>query len=199
MLCRMYEKIGWSEEVSNGYQCHFLPKVISYFVISKLMSSEKKSSSKDEIPVSTKTPTAPTVANIIDTVGENTLRLFEEMAKIQPQILQSASNLQMDCIQTTRNMIQAAFAARKQIASNFPSMVPAQVSEQMARQSTEMTDNVIRELAICNQLAINALDAAKENTKIYNKAVESARDFHANATKAWNSWWTPQQQQFFRA
>src|SRR3990170_8579764 len=81
---------------------------------------------------------------VIDTVRDNTLRIADEVAKVQPQFAQSISNLQLDYIQIVRSMIQTGFANQKQVLSalNIP-QVP-QVSEQIAKQSTEITNNLIR-------------------------------------------------------
>lgn len=127
--------------------------------------------------------------------------MLDEVAKIQPQISQSLSNLQMDSTMVAKRMIENTFAARKQIASsmNIPP-VPAAVSEQIVRKSTEMTDNLIRGVATWNQLTINALDAARESVKIYNRTVDAGVDFYATIVKSWNPFWAWQQpQQFFRA
>lgn len=152
--------------------------------------SEKRSS-RDE--------TTATTHEVIDTVRDNTLRIADEVAKVQPQLAQSISNLQLDSIQTLRSMIQTTFANQKQIAStlNFPHL--PQVSEQLAKQSTEVTNNVIRSVGIFNQLTINVLDAARENVKIYNRTVDAVTDFNNNILKAWTSYWSAQQQQFLRA
>jgi len=152
--------------------------------------SEKRSS-RDE--------TTTTAHEVIDTVRDNTLRIADEVAKVQPQLAQSISNLQLDSIQTLRSMIQTTFANQKQIAStlNFPQL--PQVSEQLAKQSTEVTNNVIRSVGIFNQLTINVLDAARENVKIYNRTVDAVTDFNNNILKAWTSYWSAQQQQFLRA
>jgi hypothetical protein len=167
------------------------------------MSSEKKSSPSkdakapskdDEVPVSTRTRT-----DVSDTVRDNTLRLIDEMARVQPQISQSISNLQLDYIQTTKNIIQSIFTAQKEFASNinFPQM-PAPLSEQVARQATEITNNVIGANTIYSQMAMKSLDAARENVKIYNKTVNAITDYNTNVAKAWGSFWASQQQ-FFRA
>jgi hypothetical protein len=39
---------------------------------------------------------------------------------------------------------------------------------------------------INNQLTINALEAARENLKIYNKTIDAMTEFNTNAAKAWN-------------
>jgi hypothetical protein len=121
----------------------------------------------------------------------------DEVAKVQPQYLQSISNLQLDYIQTTKNMIQTAFSAQKQLAStvNTPS---TPYSDLFTRQASEMTNNAVRAIGINNQLTINALDAARENLKIYNRTVDAVTDFNTNVAKAWTAFYTQAQQQFTR-
>jgi hypothetical protein len=136
---------------------------------------------------------------VIDTVRDNALRIADEVAKIQPQFAQSISNLQLDYIQTLKSMIQTALANQKQVASTLNIPQFPQVSEQIAKQSAEITNNVIRSVGIFNQLSVNALDAARENVKIYNRAVDAVTDFNNNLLKTWTSYWAAQQQQFYRA
>ncbi|MGC2668225.1 MAG: hypothetical protein WA220_03465, partial [Candidatus Nitrosopolaris sp.] len=62
----------------------------------------------------------------------------------------------------------------------------------------ELTNNTIRAVGINNQLTINALDATRENLKIYNRTIDAVTEFNTNAAKAWNSFFTTQQQQMFR-
>jgi hypothetical protein len=136
-------------------------------------------------------------SDVFDTMRDNVIRTVEEFAKSQPQYSQSVSNLQLDYIQTTKNMIQTAFSVQKQFASiwNVPSMPYGEV---FTRQSNEMTNNAIRSVGINNQLTINALDAARENLKIYNRTVDTLTDFSTNIAKAWTTFFAQQQQQFTR-
>jgi hypothetical protein len=94
-------------------------------------------------------------------------------------------------------MIQTAFAAQKQYAStlNVPN-IP--YGDLFTRQSNEMTNNAIRSVGINNQLTINALDAARENLKIYNRTVDAVTDFSTNVAKAWTTFFAQQTQQFTR-
>lgn len=147
-----------------------------------------------------KTPNATNETNVpsaIDSVKENMIRTVDEVAKVQPQYLQSISNLQLDYIQTTKNMIQTAFSAQKQVAShwNVPSFPNADL---FVRQANEMTNNAIRAVGINNQLTINALDAARENLKIYNRSVDAVTEFNTNVAKAWTAFYSQAQQQFVR-
>jgi len=59
-----------------------------------------------------------------------------------------------------------------------------QVSERIAKQPTDVTKNIIRSIGISNQLGVNAIDAARENVKIYNRTVEAVTDFNNNLLKA---------------
>jgi ATP phosphoribosyltransferase len=130
---------------------------------------------------------------IYDTLRENLVKVVDEMAKIQPQFSQSISNLQIDYIQTAKNIIQNTISTQKQFISswNIPSDQP--YTEQIAKQSTEVTNNTIKAVGINNQLAINALDAARENLKIYNRTIDAVTDFNSNIVKAWESFFTIQQ------
>jgi hypothetical protein len=136
--------------------------------------------------------------DVYDTVKQNLLRTIDEIAKVQPQFSQSISNLQIDYIQTTKNMIQNVASTQKQFTSglNIPGAGP--YSEQLAKQSTELTNNTIRAVGINNQLTINALDAARENLKIYNRTIDAVTDFSTNIVKAWESFFSVQQQNFFK-
>jgi hypothetical protein len=137
------------------------------------------------------------VRDVYDTMRDNLIRTVDEFAKVQPQYSQSISNLQLDYIQTTKNMIQTSFSAQKQFASvwNVPG-VP--YGDLFARQSNEMTNNAIRSVGINNQLTINTLDAARENLKIYNRTVDAVTDFSTNVAKAWTTFFAQQQAQFTR-
>jgi hypothetical protein len=52
-------------------------------------------------------------------------------------------------------------------------------------------------VGINNQLAINAIDAARENLRIYNRTVDAVTVFNSNVAKAWTSFFSVQQQQQF--
>ena len=135
--------------------------------------------------------------DVYDTMRDNLIRTVDEFAKAQPQYSQTISNLQLDYIQTTKNLIQTAFSAQKQLASNInvPSMP---YGEMFTRQSNEVTNNAIRSVGINNQLTINALDAARENLKIYNRTVDTLTDFSTNIARDLTTFFTQQQQQFTR-
>lgn len=137
-------------------------------------------------------------SEVYDTVRENVIRVIDEMAKVQPQYSQSISGLQLDCIQTAKNTIQTVFSVQKQIAGNLNITVPGTFTEQFTKQANEFTGNLIRTVGINNQLTINALDAARENVKIYGKTVDAITEFNNNVAKAWTSLYSAQQQQFFK-
>jgi len=154
-------------------------------MVSKMVDT--KSLAKDEVRAS----------DVYDTMRDNLIKTVDEFAKVQPQYSQSISNLQLDYIQTSKNMIQTAFAAQKQFASSLN--VPAvPYGDLFTRQSNEMTNNAIRSVGINNQLTINALDAARENLKIYNRTVDAVTDFSTNVAKAWTAFFAQQQAQFTR-
>ena len=138
------------------------------------------------------------VSEARDVVRDNVIRVIDEMVKVQPQYTQSISNLQLDYIQTVKNTIQTVFSVPKQLAGNSSIDLPGAFTEQFTRQVNEYTGNLIRAVGTNNQLTINALDAARENVKIYSRTVDAITEFNTNVVKAWTSLYSAQQQQFFK-
>jgi hypothetical protein len=139
-------------------------------------------------------------AHVFDTVKENFVRAVDEMAKVQPQYSQAFSNLQLDFIQTTKNIIQNTISSQKQFIGSWNNPVSTPYAEQFTRQSNEITNNTLRAVGINNQLAINALDLARENLKIYNRTVDAVTEFGTNIAKTctvFSSTAAQQQQQQF--
>lgn len=142
----------------------------------------------------------PDMYNILN---ENFTRALNEIAKFQPQYLQSISNLQLDFIQTTKNTIQNIISAQKQMASdnnsrnrflNIPPLsLPMPYVEQFARQLNEFTNNTIRVSNLNNQFTITILDAIRENLNIYNRATDELSKYNTNMVKAWNSFFAAKQ------
>jgi hypothetical protein len=121
---------------------------------------------------------------VLDTVRENFVRAVDQMSSVQPQYAQAFSNLQLDYIQTVKNVIEKTISVQKQLLGNFS--IPASIpyTEQFTRQSNEITNNTLRALDINNKLAINAVDVAKENLRIHNRTVDAVTEFTNNAAKA---------------
>lgn len=162
--------------------------------------SDKRTTRDEETTITT----ASKASDVSDIVRDNTLRIVDEVAKVQPQFARALSNLQLDNIQTVRSMIQTAFANQKQFIAHAPNVPQAlQVSEAVANQSTEVTNTVIHSVGIYNQLGITALDATREHVNIYKRTVDAVTDFNNNIAKAWTSYWNSQPQlqqlQFHRA
>lgn len=135
--------------------------------------------------------------DIYDTINQNFNRALNEIAAFQPQYLQSLSNLQLDYIQTIKNMIQNTISAQKQIVdisgnsscgwNIAPPSVPAQYIEQLTRRLSEFTNNLIRVSNLNSQLTITILDTIRENMNIYNRASDELSKYNTNMAKAWNS------------
>src|ERR671921_201824 len=133
--------------------------------------------------------------HVFDTVRENLVRAVDQMASVQPQYSQAFSNLQLDYIQTAKNMIQNTVSAQKQLVGNFNVPVSTPYTEQFTRQTNEITNNTLRAVGINNQLVINAVDVARENLKIYNRTVDAVTEFSNNIAKACTAFSAAAQQQ----
>jgi hypothetical protein len=128
--------------------------------------------------------------HVFDTVKENFVRAVDEIAKVQPQYSQAFSNLQLDYVQTAKNVIENTISAQKQLVGSWNIMPVSTTTttttpyiEQFTRQANEITNNTLRAVDINNQLVINAVDAARENLRIYNRTVDAVTEFSTNIAK----------------
>ena len=151
--------------------------------------------SKDNV----NTSTGPTeVTNLVcDTATQNCIRILDELTKSQPQYTQSVSNLQLDYVAAAKNTIQNIGSVQKMLANNvnFP-LITSQHTDEFVKRSNEITENMVNALRINNQLTVNAINAAAENFRTFNRTIDSVSEFNTSAAKAWNSFLTAQQQQF---
>jgi len=150
--------------------------------------------SKDNVNTSTG---STEVTNLYDTTAQNCIRVLDDLTKAQPQYTQSVSNLQLDYVAAAKNTIQNIGSVQRMFASNvnFPIVTP-QYTDEFVKRSNEITDNIVRALRINNQLTVNAINAAAENFRTFNRTIDSVTEFNSGAAKAWNSFVTTQQQQF---
>jgi hypothetical protein len=161
-----------------------------------------------EMTSTTQTSTiAQDSSEIFDTYKHGVLKVTEEVSKFQPQYAQSISNLQQEYIQLTKEFVNKVFAAQRNWAGSnvistnttFPSSTYAPYAEQFRRQSNEITAQAMSVFETSNQLAINAINAARENVKLYGKAIDAVTEFNNNVAHAWSSFFTSEQrQQYFR-
>src|SRR4029079_9758500 len=166
----------------------------------------------NKVKETTTTTTASTIAQdsseIFDTYKQGVLKVTEEVSKFQPQYAQSISNLQQEYIQLTKEFVNKVFAAQRNWASSnvtsttnttFPTSTYAPYAEQFRRQSNEITAQALSVFDTSNQLAINAINAARENVKLYGKAIDAVTEFNNNVADAWSSFYSSaQRQQYFR-
>ena len=148
-------------------------------------------------------------SEMFDTYKQGVLKVTEGVSKFQPQYAQSISNLQQEYIQLTKEFVNKVFAAQRNWASSnnvtstasttFPSSTYAPYAEQFRRQSNEITAQALSVFDTSNQLAINAINAARENVKLYGKAMDAVTEFNNNVADAWSSFYSSaQRQQYFR-
>jgi hypothetical protein len=140
--------------------------------------------------------------NLYDTINQSITRVVDEIAKAQPQYSQSISNLQLDYIQAIKSTVQNTLAAQKNItdARGFNLNLPFanQYLEQLNNQTNEIANNVIKTFQVNNQVAVNSLDAARDNIRIYTRTTDAILEFNSNLAKAWTSYLSVPQQQFLR-
>ncbi|MGA8563515.1 MAG: hypothetical protein WB587_02060 [Nitrososphaeraceae archaeon] len=146
-------------------------------------------------------------SEIFDTYKKGILKITEELAKFQPQYVQSISKLQEEYLELTKQFIDKVFAAQRNwvggnvtsTSTTIPSWTYTPYAEQFRKQSNEITAQSLSVFNTSNQLALNALTAARENMKLYGKAIDAIIEYNNNVANAWSSFFTSaQRQQYFR-
>ena len=155
--------------------------------------------SEEDAPLTTNNKTNKMYKDI----NQSITRVVDEVAKAQPQYSQSISNLQLDYIQAVKSTVQNTLAAQKNVADarGFSLNLPFanQYIEQLSNQTNEIANNIVKTVQVNNQVAVNGLDAARDNIRIYTRTTEAILEFNSNLAKAWTSFFSiPTQQQFFR-
>ena len=136
---------------------------------------------------------------ILDTYKEYMLRTIDEMSKYQPKYAQSISNLQQEYFQATKEAINRSFAIQKSWYGNVktpfaPVTVP--YAEQFKKQSQEVTSQAFHVFDTANDLAIENLNAARENIKLYSKTFDTMNEYNENLANTWSNYFTSAQKQY---
>ena len=147
-------------------------------------------------------------SEIFDTYKKGVLKITEELSKFQPQYAQSISKLQEEYLQLTKQFVDKFFAAQRNwvggnvtstTRTTVPSWTYTPYAEQFRRQSNEITAQALSVFNTSNQLAINAINSARENVKLFGKAMGAMMEFNNNVANAWLSFFTSaQRQQYIR-
>jgi len=163
-----------------------------------MSSTSESKRSKDS--TGTTDAAAVSVIPIFDAANDNFTRLINESAKVQPQYAQAVSNLQQEYIDVVRTAVQRTTSIQKQLASNSNNAIISDAAapyvQDLVRQSSNFTNNLIRMADINNQLTINALNALRENVKNCSRTVEAIAEYNSSLATAWASSSSTFQQQF---
>jgi hypothetical protein len=146
--------------------------------------------------------TATENVEMLDTCKQNMLRTIDEISKYQPQYAQSISNLQQDYLQVTKESINRTFAIQKSwyrnTAKNSFTPIASPYAEQYRKQSDEATSQAFHVFDTANRLAIDSLNASRENMKLYSKTVETVTEYNANMANTWSNFFTSAQKQYVK-
>ena len=132
-------------------------------------------------------------SEIFDTYKKGVLKITERLSKFQPQYAQSISKLQEEYLQLTKQFVDKVFAAQRNWAGGnvtsttsitFPTLTYTPYIEQFRRQSNEIAAQSLSVFDTSNQLAMNALNAARENLKLYGKAIDAIIEYNNNLANA---------------
>ena len=124
---------------------------------------------------------------VYDSIKDNTTKIINEIAKTQPAYIQSISNLQMECIESTKGLVNTTITIQKQMYDCLNSNPLPTVTKQYVKQGNEFTNNVIEFNNINNKLFANLLDITSDSIKNYTKTLDTFVKFNTNVVEQWLS------------
>jgi hypothetical protein len=163
--------------------------LITPFITTKWFNMVKNESKEESANLAgTTSPTTNAAQNVLETIRDNIMSMANKIAILQPQYVQSISNLQIEYLKTTRtvfmNMISLQNNIVKSNGSNRFLIVAPQYLEQIRNQSNEAINYFNKSCEIGNEVAVKSIDLARENISNYKQSFTSADEFNRNL---WNS------------
>ena len=173
-------------------------------IVAELAPDEKTRKEAEQLIETVETQDS---SEIFDIYKKGILKITEELSKFQPQFVEMISKLQEEYLPLTKQFVDRFFAVQRNWAggnvsstnTTFPNLTYTSYAEQFRRQSDEITAQALKVYDTSNQLAINTINAARENMNLYRWAMESMMAYNNNMANAWSAFLTPaQRQQYFR-
>lgn len=122
-------------------------------------SKENRSKESDTTVVVVKS--SDVQKSISEIAKENYTRLIDVLIKIQPYYTRAISNLQSDCIESIKKIVEASFVTHEYLLfTNLFNWSNTPLATIYIQLSDSMTNNMIRSLHTSTQLSVNALEVA---------------------------------------
>jgi hypothetical protein len=128
--------------------------------------------------------------DILDIYKQNMLRTVDQISKYQPQYAQLISDLQQEYLRMTKETITMTFAIHNSWYENARkpfTPIAGSYSEQYRKQSEEVTSQALHVFDTANKLAVEGLNASRENIKLYSRTVETVTEYNANLANTWQN------------
>ena len=122
--------------------------------------SERKEDKSKELETIVVIKSSDVQKDISEIAKENYDRLIDVFIKIQPYYTQAISNLQSECIESIKKIVQASFVTQEDLLfTKLFSWSNTPLTTIYIQQSDSLTNNIIRSLHTATQLSIDALEA----------------------------------------
>ncbi|HYV52759.1 MAG TPA: hypothetical protein VE971_05635 [Candidatus Eisenbacteria bacterium] len=138
--------------------------------------SERKEDKSKELETIVVIKSSDVQKDISEIAKENYDRLIDVFIKIQPYYTQAISNLQSECIESIKKIVQASFVTQEDLLfTKLFSWSNTPLTTIYIQQSDSLTNNIIRSLYAAIQLGINALEAAGNSLETCSNVVKANR------------------------
>lgn len=121
--------------------------------------------------------------DVFSVYQENVDKVFDGIKQSVPQYHQSITNVQQEYLQAYENIVdstitlQSEYVKKAGLATNIPEAALGVIQD--------TTEEIVKAVAIQNQVVLATIDATQQNIKTFNDNAKSFADLNRNILQSW--------------
>lgn len=112
-------------------------------------------------------------------------RIMDAVKQSLPRYHQSVTNAQQECVDACENVISSSISLQREFARRAGATT--NVPEAALRAMRDATDGAVRAASVGSQVAIAAIDAARQNASAFNDNAKALAELSQTILRSWMS------------
>ncbi len=123
---------------------------------------------------------------------QNANKFFNDCEKSVSQYHQSVGNLQRECLESCRKLVESSISSQQELANR--SGINPGVPEAGQKITNYVIEAANKAVTIQNKVAQSTIDTAIQNVKAFNDNAKSLAELNRSIVQLWVPPWTSEQQ-----
>lgn len=124
-----------------------------------------------------------------DILQETCINCIDEVAKLVPQYTQSVTNLQNEDLDACKKMAESSVTLAKEFVT--VTFGPGRFPSALAKNASDAADAWMKMAVINNKVVMAALDAWRQNIRLFSDDLDTFTKLNQNWMKTWYSLYIP--------